>query len=70
MSLMRQDDAKESGGDHDLGHYHCRNLCRRNLRDSLGVVAGVIHSRVQRGRRGYAASALVPAHHPRPTTPK
>ena len=45
---MRQDDAKQSGGDHDLGHYHCRNLYRRNLRHSVGVVAGVMNSSLQR----------------------
>ncbi len=50
-SRMRQNAAKESGGDHDLGDYHCSNLYRRNLCDSFGVVAGVMTFSMQRRQR-------------------
>lgn len=53
--LMRQHADKRKRGDHDLGHYHCRNLCRGNLPYSFGMVAGVMNSQVQHGREEYAA---------------
>lgn len=41
---MRRWRKTEGGRDHDVGYSHCRNLCRRHLRYSTGVVAGVMNS--------------------------